>query len=170
MKKLYPYFAFAALIDVMAVTFFIETLRMPKAAYQMPRLLITALVILSTLMIAEQVWKLRKGEPVKKQKDDELEKLMEEAAKAAELSPEEQRNSKIRRAFFVGALTAYIVTIKPLGYFIATPLYLLGTLIYLKSTKSYIALAIAVGFTIFVYLLFVLFLNLPVPMGLLEFE
>ena len=169
MKKLYQYFAFAALVDVMAVAFFIETLHMPKAAYQMPRLLIVALGILSTLMLVEQVWKLRKGEPVKKAKD-ELETLMAEAAKAEEMTPEELRNSRIRRIFFVGMLTAYIVTIKPLGYFIATPLYLLGTLLYLKSTKSYIALAIAVGFTIFVYLLFVMFLNLPVPMGLLEFE
>ncbi len=169
MKKLYPYFAFAGLIDVMIVAFFIQTLHMPKAAYQMPRLLLLALAILSTLMILEQLWKLRKGEPVK-EKQDELETIMAEVAKAEQLTPEEQRNSNIRRAFFVGALTAYILTIKPLGYFIATPLYLFGTLVYLKSTKAYWAIAIAVGFTIFVYLLFVLFLNLPVPMGLLEFE
>ena len=169
MKKLYPYFAFAGLIDVMVVAFFIETLHMPKAAYQMPRLLLLALAILSTLMIVEQIWKLRRGAPVHEKKD-ELEAVMAEAAKAAELTPEEQRSSNIRRAFFVGALTVYILTIKPLGYFIATPLYLLATLLYLKSTKAYVAMAIAVGFTIFVYLLFVMFLNLPVPMGLLEFE
>jgi hypothetical protein len=169
MKKLYPYVAFAGLIDVMALAFFIETLSMPKAAYQMPRLLILALAILSTLMVVEQVWKLRKGEPDNKKKD-ELEAVMAEAAKEVELTPEEKRSSRIRRVFFVATLTLYIVTIKPLGYFIATPLYLFGTLIYLKSTKAYISMTLAVGFTIFVYLLFVQFLNLPVPMGLLEFE
>lgn len=169
MKKLSQYFVFAGLIDVVAVVFFIQTLQMPKAAYQMPRLLIMALAILSTLMIVEQVWKLRKGE-TGRGKQNELEAVMAEAGQDVELTPEEDRSRKIRRAFFVGMLIAYIVTIKPLGYFIATPLYLFATLGYFKSTKWYVALTVAVGFTLFVYLLFVLFLHLPVPMGLLEFE
>ncbi len=62
---------------------------------------------------------------------------------------------------------AYVLTIIPLGYFIATPAFLIGSLLFLRSTKPHWILAIAVGFTGFVYLLFVLFLHMPVPMGLL---
>ncbi len=71
---------------------------MPKAAYQMPRLLILALAVLSTLMVVEQVWKLRKGEQSSKKKD-ELEAVMAEAAQEVELTPEEKRSSRIRRVF-----------------------------------------------------------------------
>lgn len=149
MKKLGPYLLFAAVLDLGAGIFYRDTLRMPKAAYQMPRILIGLILLLSLLMIAERVWQLRK-----------------------EGSPEEDaifsgKINWLRMAGFVFLLLAYIVTIEPLGYFIATPAFLIATFGFLKSTKPHWIAAIAVGFTGFVYLLFVLFLHMPVPMGLL---
>ena len=149
MKRLIPYLLFAGAIDFMAVVFYANTLRMPKAAYQMPRILIALVLLLSVLMIVEQLLQMRKPPS---------------AANGNSLPAD---ISLIRIGVFVSLLFAYVLTITPLGYFIATPLFLLGTLGFLKSTKPHWIAAIAVGFTAFVYLLFVLFLHMPVPMGLL---
>jgi putative tricarboxylic transport membrane protein len=149
MKRLIPYLLFAATVDAMAVLFYVDTLRMPRAAYQMPRIFIALILLLSVLMIAEQALQMRK-------------KSVGTNGNGAseELSP-------VRIAVFVVLIFAYIMTISRLGYFIATPAFLVGTLVVLKSTKLPWIAAIAVGFTGFVYLLFVLFLHMPVPMGLL---
>ena len=150
MKKLVPYILFAGVIDLLAVVFYLDTLRMPKSAYQMPRILIVLVLILSTFMIGERVLQLRKAPPV----------AYNDAVSG--------NVSVLRIAVFVLLLFAYVMTIKPLGYFIATPAFLIGSLVFLRSTKLPWIMAIAVGFTGFVYLLFVLFLHMPVPMGLLE--
>lgn len=164
MKKLVSYIAFAAALNCLAIVFFVDTLRMPKAAYQMPRLLIGVVVLLSLLMVAEQVWLMRKGvnaNPCYLPNDGE-------AVVTATASAPTERSSLIRIGVFVSALFIYVMTIETLGYFITTPLFLVGILSFLRSTKLPYAIAIAIGFTGFIYLLFVLFLNLPVPMGLLD--
>jgi putative tricarboxylic transport membrane protein len=158
MKKLVPYILFAAAVDALAIVFYVDTLRMPRAAYQMPRIFIALILLLSVLMIVEQALQLRKrsagidgnGPP---ENNDDL--------PSEEISP-------VRAAGFVLLIFGYIMTINPLGYFIATPSFLVATLLFLRSTKPQWIAAIAVGFTGFVYLLFVLFLHMPVPMGLLD--
>jgi len=149
MNRLVPYLLFAGAVDLLAVVFYVNTLRMPKAAYQMPRILIALVLLLSVLMIVEQFLLMRKTPSA-----DNGNTL------PVEISP-------IRIGVFVSLILAYVLTIVPLGYFIATPVFLIGSLLFLRSTKMHWILAIAVGFTVFVYLLFVLFLHMPVPMGLL---
>lgn len=149
MNRLAPYLLFAGAVDSLAVVFYVNTLRMPKAAYQMPRILIALVLLLSVLMIVEQVVLMRKTPSAENGNDIPV-----------EISP-------IRIGVFVSLILAYVLTIVPLGYFIATPVFLIGSLLFLRSTKMHWILAIAVGFTVFVYLLFVLFLHMPVPMGLL---
>jgi hypothetical protein len=149
MKRLIPYLLFAGAIDFLAIVFYVNTLRMPKAAYQMPRILIALVLLLSVLMIVEQFLQMRK--PPSADNGNGL---------PAKISP-------IRIGGFVSLILAYVLTIVPLGYFITTPAFLIGSLLFLRSTKPHWILAIAVGFTGFVYLLFVLFLHMPVPLGLL---
>ncbi len=164
MKKLGSYIAFAVALNCLLIVFFIDTLKMPKAAHQMPRLLIGVVVLLSLLMVAEQAWLMRKGLKAKliPSPNDS------EAVVTAISSASTERSGLIRIGVFVSALFLYVMTIETLGYFITTPLFLIGILSFLRSTKLPYAIAIAIGFTGFVYLLFVLFLNLPVPMGLLD--
>ena len=159
MKKLAPYILFAVALGVVAVIFYIDTLDMAKAAYQLPRLLIFLVMGLSILMIAEQVVLQRKPETTAPQPGN--------GDNGAVAAPTGER-SIVRIAVFVALLIAYVMTIKSLGYFITTPLFLIAVLSYLRATRLVWIVLIAVGFTVFVYLLFVLFLNLPVPMGLLE--
>lgn len=164
MKQLAPYIAFAVALNCLMIVFFIDTLKMPKAAYQMPRLLIGVVVLLSLLMLAERVWLMRKGfkADLRASPDDR------ETVVPLTASFPTERSSLLRIGVFVSALFLYVMTIETLGYFITTPLFLIGVLSFLRSTKLPYAIAIAIGFTGFVYLLFVLFLNLPVPMGLLD--
>ena len=63
---------------------------------------------------------------------------------------------------------AYILAIDPLGYFLVTPAFLIGALSYLRAIKMRYILIITFIFTIFVYLLFVKFLHLPIPLGLMS--
>ena len=87
------------------------------------------------------------------------------------LAPEDGVKVKInifRVAIFAAGIALYIASTETLGYFISTPLFMVAGYLYLRAAGFFKALAIALCFSTFVYLLFVRFLNLPVPMGLLE--
>ena len=112
MKRLAPYLLFAGAIDSLAIVFYVNTLRMPKAAYQMPRILIALVLLLSVLMIVEQLLQMRKPPSA-----DNGNGLPEE------ISP-------LRIGVFVSLILAYVLTIVPLGYFIATPAFLIGSLLF----------------------------------------
>ncbi len=142
--------------SIMAIIFsavlYLETLSMSRAAYQLPRILIVIIILLAIAMYAEEYYKSKKKkgqsgtEAVVKQPEDKYEKIHYD-----------------RIAVFVTAITAYIFSIKILGYFIVTPLFIIGIFRYLKSVKMSTAVVIAVGFTGFIYLLFIRFLHLPIP-------
>ncbi len=160
MRKLIPYVLFAGVISVAAIILYIDTLDMSKAAYQLPRLVIILVVALLGMMIVERFFLIRKTARI-----EEPAPATEPIAETPEIP--DGVVSPARIAVFVVLLIAYVTTIKPLGYFIATPLFLVGIMAYLRATSLPRILLIAVCFTAFVYFLFVLFLNLPVPMGLL---
>lgn len=69
---------------------------------------------------------------------------------------------------FTIMIAAYIFLLEPIGYFIITPIYIVSTYIFLNATKVRNIVFISIGFTAFVYFLFVVFLKLPIPMGLLQ--
>ena len=63
-------------------------------------------------------------------------------------------------------IALYIILIDVIGYFILTPFFLFVALTYLKATKTFMAILLSVVFTVFVYGLFSVFLNIPLPMGI----
>lgn len=160
MRKLIPYALFAGVIGVIAIILYADTLDMSKAAYQLPRLVIMLVLALLGLMIAERFFQIRKAARIEEPVPD-----TEPIGEPPEILSGVVSPARI--AVFVILLIAYVATIKPLGYFISTPLFLIGIMAYLRATSLPRIILIAVGFTGFVYFLFVLFLNLPVPMGLL---
>ncbi len=137
---------------IFSAVLYLETLTMSRAAYQLPRILIVIIILLAMAMFAEEYYKSKKKksqgteEAVVKQPEDKYDKIHYD-----------------RIAVFVGAITVYIFSIKILGYFIVTPLFIIGIFRYLKSVKMTTALIIAVGFTGFIYMLFIRFLHLPIP-------
>ncbi|MGE5247267.1 MAG: tripartite tricarboxylate transporter TctB family protein [Verrucomicrobiota bacterium] len=166
MKKLLEYILFAVAVDALAIVFLVDTFHMPRAAYQMPRIFIALILLLSVLMIVEQALQTRKRSSETNGNGASESNGNNGSGNNGDPPPPEL--SPVRIVVFVALIFAYIMTINPLGYFIATPAFLVATLVFLRSTKLPWVAAIAVGFTGFVYLLFVLFLHMPVPMGLLD--
>lgn len=148
MSNLAKHIIAAVITLVFAIVFYINSLKLPREAASLPRILIGIIVLLTLGMLLEAVLKERK------------------AKKASQEQPEEKEIIKHGRVFIFGLLIAiYITLIKPVGYFIVTPLFVIGALSYLKSTRFKAAVFVALGFTLFVYLLFVVFLELPIPLG-----
>ncbi len=136
-------------IVFIAVLFYYQSLKLPKAGYQLPRLLSGVILILVLIDIASTVFhKMSKG--VDGVKDNNPIK-----------------DTKKRLLFFLISTSLYIFLMQPIGYFIITPIYLFITFLTLKSMKLRTNIIVTLGFTLFVYALFVRFLNLPVPMGFL---
>jgi hypothetical protein len=69
---------------------------------------------------------------------------------------------------FIALISGYILTIQYLGYFIVTPVFIISVYLFMRASSILNIFIIALSFTLFIYVLFVLFLNLPVPMGLLS--
>lgn len=153
-----PYVLVAAASCGLASLFFITSLSMQPAAYQMPRLLVALVFILTAAMLIDYTVQKRQkaaGQP------------LDEVA-APLLVPFFQGASIPRVAIFLGAVILYVVLLEPLGYFIVTPLFLFGTLLYLRACRLWVAAAIAAVAPIFVYFIFIALLALPVPMGIME--
>jgi uncharacterized protein YqhQ len=145
--------SFAVLALLTAVVFFYLSLGLPPAAYQLPRILIVLIVLLSLGMLGESHLRSKK-----------------EKETAAEGSAEEAfSGSSIRTpAIYALLIAGYVFLLQPIGYFIMTPVFIIASFFFLKSARPVAAAVTAFCFTIFVYLLFVLFLHLPIPMGILS--
>lgn len=87
--------------------------------------------------------------------------------KVAEPSAVKRRHPMILVAMI--AWTAlYYACFEPVGYFLATIVFLLGLLSYFHRGHYLVNGAIAIGFTLVFDLLFSHFLNVPMPAGLLS--
>lgn len=81
---------------------------------------------------------------------------------------EADRAGAVRIAVVVGAAAAYNLLLEPLGYLIVTFAFLVVLLWYLKVSWL-LNLAISLISTVGTYALFVVWLKIVLPMGLLEF-
>lgn len=156
-----PYILVAAASCALATLFFVSSLTMQPAAYQMPRILVVLLFGLAAAMLIEVYIQRRRYKP-----GDPL--TPEEEAAAPLLVPFFQGVRIPRVVVFLGGAVLYVALLEPLGYFIVTPLFLVGTLLYLGACRLWTAVAIAAVAPIGVYFVFVWLLDLPVPMGIME--
>ena len=68
-------------------------------------------------------------------------------------------------ASVIGISILYVILLRPLGYLLATPLYITGGMAILKERRwGWIAL-FAVGFTVLFYIAFAQILNMSIPVG-----
>ena len=139
-------FAFFTL--ALGTYFFIAGSAMPRTASLFPKIMALLVVGLSLAMVVQAFSAARKQ------------------AKAPE-APSPKLHI-LRTTVYIVLIAAYIFLIPRLGYFIATPLFMMVSYLYLRATGFLKALLISLGFCIFIYLLFVWFLKLPIPMGYLE--
>lgn len=136
----------SALALTLAIVFYVQSLDYPSEAANLPQILALLIIMLSLAMFAEAL-------------------INERKKVKADQEPKEQIFG-FRVLVFAALIALYITLIKFLGYFLVTPLFVIAALAYLKATRLWKAVLIAFGFTLFCYLLFVMFLNLPIPMGL----
>ncbi|MBO5493722.1 MAG: tripartite tricarboxylate transporter TctB family protein [Pyramidobacter sp.] len=135
---LFSIFSFA-----FALFFYVETNSMVASARLFPQI-VAGLVFVLSIVMAFNAWR---------------------------AAPPEASGTKInvkRLVTYALMLAVYIFTTETVGYFITTPIFMIVSYLYLKAAGLVKAVLITAAFMVFVYLLFVQFLNLPVPLGLLE--
>ena len=82
---------------------------------------------------------------------------------------EKTENINIKRmGMIIGISILYFVLIDTVGYFIVTPLFLFSLTIILGYRNKKILFLYPLFFSIFLFLVFRLFLNVPLPMGILS--
>lgn len=64
-------------------------------------------------------------------------------------------------------VVAYILAIKPIGFFVSTTIFMVVYMLFLKMKKPSVLILVTVGVDIFIYVLFVLELKLNLPSGIL---
>ncbi len=150
MGYLVQHVLFAVFTVGLGLYFFIKAFFMPSTAAHFPTIIASLVFILTASMVVEALRKVRRGSGVPISKAPE-EKIL------------------VPRVVSYVALTAvYIFLIPRIGYFVATPIFMIISYSYLRALGTFKILLVSICFSIFIYFLFVWFLKLPIPMGLLE--
>ncbi len=133
----------------LALLFIIQSFNLSLSAAFFPRLLAGLIIFLALLMVLNAL---------REQKRMQL---------AGEVEVVEPINIQLV-CIFMGIIIAYVALVEPLGYFIATPLFIVGSYLFLRALSLKWALLVAAGFCVLVYGVFVTVLHLPVPLGIME--
>ncbi len=136
-------------IYLVALTFYVMTIELPEEAQTYPLGLIIALTVLNTLYLLRCLvkWSLTK------QLENDLPKIFE-GFQAKQF------------AGIVLGCVLFLVMMHYLGYYVASAIYLVGTMLFLKVKKWQIAIVL-VCLVALVYAVFSLFLQVPLPLGVL---
>lgn len=137
---------------IYAFTFFFlyMTLELPPDAQTYPLCLIAGLLALNTLYLGRCLWKLRGS---RAGLENDLPVVFEGF------------QWKQFGVLCLGCLV-YMVLVQLLGFYIASVLYLVGTLAFLRVPPLHILLTVLV-MGVMIYVVFTLFLKVPLPGGLL---
>ena len=136
-----------AFIYAVCVLFLVMTLRLPAAAQTYPLFIIIMLAALTTLYVAQ---------------------MLRAAKKSGVTSGLEDFEGFLPRQFFpiLGMVVLYLVVMYFAGFYIATLVFMVVCLLFLKVPKWQILLSTGVILAL-VYCAFTLFLKVKLPMGLL---
>ena len=140
---------FAAGAVALSLLFIIQSSKLPDSAALLPRLLAGLIMALSVVMVCQGI--IARRRMVKAGLKEEIPVI----------------NVKLVTLFLI-CIVAYVALIDVLGYFIATPIFIIGTYLFLRALSLKSAIVVAAGFCALVYVVFVKALHLPVPLGLLE--
>ena len=140
---------FAAGAAALSLLFIVQSFKMSSSAALMPRILAGFILVMSAAMVWQGL------------------RAHQRMVRAGEKEDIPYINVPLVASFLV-FIIAYVLLIEFLGYFIATPLFIIGTYLYLRALSFRNAILVAIGFCILVYGVFVKVLYLPVPLGLLE--
>lgn len=138
----------AAAAIIIALLFRIEAAGYPRVAAQLPVLITNVMIGLALLAIVQQLLAWRQ--------------TTDGATRYALTMPTMPR---IRDGvIFVGLVLLYAWAITSIGYLIATPAFLLSSMLIARATRPWIIIATAVVVTLAIWIIFVNFLRLPIPL------
>lgn len=143
MKNIDRYIAIGFII--IGAIFFSQTFELPENSRAYPRILIGIMVLLAVLLLIKTFFKTSTSKTWK------------------ELFGHIQWP---RFGFAFLASFAYLFLINIMGFFTATVVYLLGSIFFLKGSRLTMFIAIPV-FTLALFLIFRVFLKVPLPTGFL---
>ena len=155
-----PYILVALGAWALSGLFYKTSLTMPPAAYHMPQILAVFVSFLAVLMVADVFLFKRRN------KNDEPVDIA--AHTAPYVGGFFDGVNVPRTGAFMTMVVLYILLLESVGYFIMTPLFLVGTLSFMRASRPWIIIAISVVAPMIVYSIFVTFLDLPMPMGLMK--
>ena len=148
MSSFIQHLLFAVIPCVISGYVFFAAQSMPASARLLPQMMSVLSVVLAALMVIN-AWR-----------DD----AKNAAGEKRPLLPP----YALRCAVYAVGIAAYIYAIEPLGYFPATALFMMLSFLLLRAAGVVKSVLITAAFCGFIYALFVSFLKLPVPLGLLE--
>lgn len=156
-----PYIFVAIGAWALSGLFYTTSLNMAPAASQMPQILVVFVSVLAGLMVADVF--------LFKRRNQNAEAVNAVAdTNGPYIGGFFDGVNVLRTGTFMAMVVLYILLLESVGYFIMTPLFLIGALSLLRASRPWIMVAISVVAPVFVYLIFVTFLDLPMPMGLME--
>ncbi len=142
-------FGVIAVIYAIALLFFVMTIRLPEAAQTYPMGLIVALAGLNTLYLARQGFKWMKTRRI----ENDMHILFKDFM-------------PVQFAVVALGCIGYIVLMYLVGYYISSFVYLLGTMAFLRVKPWQILVAMG-SMLALIYGVFTMFLNVPLPHGIL---
>ncbi|MDX9783427.1 MAG: tripartite tricarboxylate transporter TctB family protein [Spirochaetia bacterium] len=144
---------FAAGMSLISAAFLVQAYLYPPESSQFPRFL----MMLQTAFCLVLLWKaIRQPRKV--------------SAVAADTAGGGKKNLlaelKVPLQIFV-ASSAYLIGISTVGYFVASSLFLAGTMFWFGTRKPVVIIGVTAGFLLTIYALFVLFIGVRLPQSLL---
>ena len=150
-----PYALIAGLMIAVAAVFFNSAGDMVSSAGEFPTVLAVLVIVLAGMMLFEVAYLLRRRPAAAADRPDDV--LRDSFFHGTNLS---------RTLLFMATIVLYVALMQPVGYFVVTPVFLFATLTYMRAAKPRTILILSVAATLFVYGVFRLFLELPIPMGI----
>ncbi len=147
---------FAAVMTLFSAALLARAFSYPPESSQFPRFLLAIQLVFCLVLL---------GRAAVKQKTDAnhgSDKVTEPASSVTKTFAA----MKVPLQIFA-ASSAYILAIEALGYFVATAAFLSGTMYLFGKHKPLVLLGVSLGFLLIVYALFVLFIGVRLPQGLL---
>ncbi len=144
---------FAAAMSLISAAFLVQSYLYPPESSQFPRFL----MMLQTAFCLVLLWKAVK-------------QPREGGARASDTVAGRKLGSfgelKVPLQIFV-ASSAYLIGISTLGYFVASSIFLAGTMYWFGTRRPVVIIGVTAGFLLTIYALFVLFIGVRLPQSLL---
>jgi len=138
-------------IYLIALAFFVMTLELPEEAQTYPLGLIVGMTLINTLFLGQQLAKAWASGSLTTKND----------------FPEIFSGMIWRQfAFVVAGCLLFLVLMYTVGYYAASAIYLVGSLLFFKVPARWILITLVVLVAL-VYAVFTLFLKVPLPAGVL---